>query len=360
MSILLTGAAGFIGYHVSRALLARGETVIGVDNLNDYYDVALKEARLAQLTGERAFSLRRANIADRAAIEELCAGHPEIDRIVHLAAQAGVRYSLVNPFAYTESNISGHLVMLEAARRLPKLAHMVYASSSSVYGGNTKLPFAVSDPVDRPISLYAATKRAGELMAYNYSHLYGLPLTGLRFFTVYGPWGRPDMSAFLFTKAILASEPIKVFNNGDMRRDFTFIDDIVAGVLARARPSAAGRRRAAAASPLQSRQPSQRAAHALHRGDRAGRAIARRASSSRRCSRATCRRPMPTSRPRRATSASCRARRSTRGSRASWPGFGSITSCSRDSAGRIAWPEPRRIASTSTASACPRAASDFA
>ena len=180
MSILLTGAAGFIGYHVSRGLLARGETVIGIDNLNDYYDVALKEARLAQLTGERGFSFRRANIADRAAIEELCAGHPEIDRIVHLAAQAGVRYSLVNPFAYTESNITGQVVMLEAARRLPKLAHMVYASSSSVYGGNTKMPFAVSDPVDRPISLYAATKRAGELMAYNYSHLYGLSLTGLR------------------------------------------------------------------------------------------------------------------------------------------------------------------------------------
>ena len=231
-SILLTGTAGFIGSHVSRALLARGETVIGVDNLNDYYDVTLKEARLARLTGERGFSFQRADIADRAAMEALCAAHPGIDRIVHLAAQAGVRYSLVNPFAYTQSNITGHLVMLEAARRLPKLAHMVYASSSSVYGGNTKLPFSVSDPVDRPISLYAATKRAGELMAYNYSHLFGLPLTGLRFFTVYGPWGRPDMSAFLFTKAILGSEPIKVFNNGDMRRDFTYIDDIVAGVLA--------------------------------------------------------------------------------------------------------------------------------
>src|SRR5215470_6275822 len=241
MSILLTGAAGLIGYHVSRALLARGETVIGVDSLNDYYDVALKEARLAHLTGERGFSFRRANIADRPAIDELCAAHPDIDRIVHLAAQAGVRYSLVNPFAYTESNITGQLVMLEAARRLPKLVHMVYASSSSVYGGNAKLPFAVSDPVERPISLYAATKRAGELMAYNYSHLFGLPLTGLRFFTVYGPWGRPDMSAFLFTKAILASEPIKVFNNGDMRRDFTFIDDIVAGILAALdRPPSAG------------------------------------------------------------------------------------------------------------------------
>jgi UDP-glucuronate 4-epimerase len=232
MPILLTGAAGFIGYHVSQALLARGESVIGIDNLNDYYDVSLKEARLAQLTGKSGFTFQRADIAERATIEELCAGHPEIDRIVHLAAQAGVRYSLVNPFAYTEANITGHLVMLEAARRLPKLVHMVYASSSSVYGGNTKLPFAVSDPVERPVSLYAATKRAGELMSYNYSHLYRLPLTGLRFFTVYGPWGRPDMSAFLFTKAILGSEPIKVFNNGDMRRDFTFVDDIVAGVLA--------------------------------------------------------------------------------------------------------------------------------
>src|SRR5215470_13104319 len=171
MSILLTGAAGLIGYHVSRALLARGETVIGVDNLNDYYDVTLKEARLARLTGERGFSFRRADIANRTAIEGLCAEHPGIDRIIHLAAQAGVRYSLINPHAYIESNVTGHVVMLEAARRLPKLAHMVYASSSSVYGGNTKLPFAVTDPVERPISLYAATKRAGELMAYNYSHL---------------------------------------------------------------------------------------------------------------------------------------------------------------------------------------------
>jgi len=232
MPILLTGAAGFIGYHVSLALLARGETVIGVDNVNDYYDVALKEARLARLREQPGFTFRRTDIAERAAVEELTAHHPGIDRIVHLAAQAGVRYSLVNPFAYTEANITGHLVMLEAARRLPKLTHMVYASSSSVYGGNTKLPFSIDDPVERPVSLYAATKRAGELMSYNYSHLYGLPLTGLRFFTVYGPWGRPDMSAFLFTKAILGSEPIKVFNNGDMRRDFTFIDDIVAGVLA--------------------------------------------------------------------------------------------------------------------------------
>jgi len=232
MTILLTGAAGFIGFHVASALCARGETVIGIDNLSDYYDVSLKEARLAQLAGGRSFAFERIDIADRAAVAALCARHPEIDRIVHLAAQAGVRYSLVNPFAYTDSNITGQVVMLEAARRLPKLAHMVYASSSSVYGGNTKLPFAVTDRVERPVSLYAATKRAGELMAFNYSHLYRLPLTGLRFFTVYGPWGRPDMSAYLFTKAILAGEPIAVFNNGNMRRDFTYIDDIVAGVLA--------------------------------------------------------------------------------------------------------------------------------
>ncbi len=232
MLILLTGAAGFIGFHVASALCARGETVIGIDNVNDYYDVSLKEARLARLADKRGFSFERADIADRAAIGAVCERHAGIDRIVHLAAQAGVRYSLVNPFAYTSANITGQVVMLEAARRLPKLAHMVYASSSSVYGGNTKLPFAVTDPVDRPVSLYAATKRAGELMAFNYAHLYRLPLTGLRFFTVYGPWGRPDMSAYLFTKAILAGEPIPVFNNGNMRRDFTYIDDIVAGIVA--------------------------------------------------------------------------------------------------------------------------------
>ena len=231
MSILVTGAAGFIGFHVAAALSARGETVIGIDNLNDYYDVSLKEARLAQLASKRGFSFERADIADRAAVEALRRRHPDIDRIVHLAAQAGVRYSLANPFAYTDANVTGQVVMLEAARRLSKLVHMVYASSSSVYGGNPKVPFAVTDPVDRPISLYAATKRAGELIAYNYSHLYRLPLTGLRFFTVYGPWGRPDMSAYLFTKAILAGEPIPVFNNGDMQRDFTYIDDIVAGVI---------------------------------------------------------------------------------------------------------------------------------
>ena len=232
MAILVTGAAGFIGHHVCVALLARGEIVVGVDNVNDYYDPALKEARLARLAGRNGFTFHRTDIADRAAVEALLTQHRDIDRIVHLAAQAGVRYSLVNPFAYTEANVTGQLVMLEAARRQPNFRHMVYASSSSVYGANRKLPFAIEDPVDRPVSLYAATKRAGELMAFNYSHLYGLPLTGLRFFTVYGPWGRPDMSAYLFTKAILAGEPIPVFNNGEMRRDFTYIDDIVAGTIA--------------------------------------------------------------------------------------------------------------------------------
>jgi len=232
MAVLVTGAAGFIGYHVCEALIARGEIVVGVDNVNDYYDVALKEARLRRLSGKPGFTLERLSIADSAAMGRLVEQHPDIDRIVHLAAQAGVRYSLINPYAYTDSNITGQVVMLEVARRLKRLTHMVYASSSSVYGGNTKLPFAITDPVDQPVSLYAATKRAGELMGFNYSHLYGLPLTGLRFFTVYGPWGRPDMSAYLFTRAILAGEPIQVFNNGAMGRDFTYIDDIVAGVLA--------------------------------------------------------------------------------------------------------------------------------
>jgi UDP-glucuronate 4-epimerase len=232
MTVLVTGAAGFIGSHVSRALLAQGRTVIGVDDLNGYYDVRLKQARLALLEKDSRFAFHRLDIADRDAVLKLVAAHPEIERIVHLAAQAGVRYSLANPYAYTHSNVEGQLVMLEAARALPGLRHFVYASSSSVYGGNTKLPFSVEDRVDNPVSLYAATKKAGELMAHCYSHLYGIPATGLRFFTVYGPWGRPDMSAFIFARSILAGEPIRVFNFGDMKRDFTYIDDIVAGVVA--------------------------------------------------------------------------------------------------------------------------------
>lgn len=231
MAVLVTGAAGFIGYHVSEALLAEGERVIGLDNLNDYYDVALKHARRDQLLRHNAFSFEEIDIADRPAMEELAKQLPDVTRIVHLAAQAGVRYSLINPYAYVQANILGHLVMLEFCRHLDGLEHFVYASSSSVYGGNEKAPFAVSDKTETPVSLYAATKKADEGMSHCYSHLYRIPATGLRFFTVYGPWGRPDMAAFIFTKAILEGRPIQLFNNGDMERDFTYIDDIVAGVL---------------------------------------------------------------------------------------------------------------------------------
>jgi UDP-glucuronate 4-epimerase len=233
MTILLTGAAGFIGYHTAEALLARGDTVIGVDNLNAYYDVRLKDARLARLAGQPGFEFHRADIADRAAIEAIVAAHPEITRIVHLAAQAGVRYSLIDPYSYVQSNLMGQVVMLEAARRLgSSLRHFVYASSSSVYGGNDKLPFSIEDRTDHPLSLYGATKKADELITHSYAHLFRIPTTGLRFFTVYGPWGRPDMAAFLFTRAILSGEPIRLFNGGDMRRDFTYVDDIVSGVVA--------------------------------------------------------------------------------------------------------------------------------
>jgi len=232
MTVLVTGAAGFIGFHTSKALLARGEAVIGVDNLNDYYAVALKEARLAELAGEKHFTFQRLELAERGALAALFDRHPGISGVVHLAAQAGVRYSLVNPHAYISANITGHLEVLEACRRLKGLQHLVFASSSSVYGGNTKLPFSIADRVDTPQSLYGATKKAGEVMCYCYAHLYRLPTTALRFFTVYGPWGRPDMAAWLFTDAILAGRPIRVFNRGKMRRDFTYIDDIVHGVLA--------------------------------------------------------------------------------------------------------------------------------
>jgi UDP-glucuronate 4-epimerase len=232
MVVLVTGAAGFIGFHTSLALLERGETVIGIDDLNPYYAVSLKEARLAELAARPGFAFHRLDIAERGAVTSLLQQHPEIDRVVHLAAQAGVRHSLVDPHAYVRANLDGQLEILEGCRRLPRLDHLVFASSSSVYGGNTKLPFAVTDPVDTPQSLYAASKKADELMSYCYAHLYRLPSTGLRFFTVYGPWGRPDMAAWLFTEAILKGRPIQVFNNGEMRRDFTYVDDIVAGVLA--------------------------------------------------------------------------------------------------------------------------------
>lgn len=230
MAILVTGAAGFIGFHVSRALLQRDCAVIGVDNLNAYYDPALKQARLALLEGEKGFRFVRLDIAEPEAVAGL-ADRGDIEAIVHLAAQAGVRHSLSAPFDYTTANVTGHLAMLELARSLPGLRHFVYASSSSVYGGNAKLPFSVADRVDAPVSLYAATKRAGELMSHVYAHLYGIRASGLRFFTVYGPWGRPDMAAYLFADAIASGQPIRLFNGGRMSRDFTYIDDIVAGIL---------------------------------------------------------------------------------------------------------------------------------
>jgi UDP-glucuronate 4-epimerase len=229
MTVLVTGAAGFIGYHIARRLLERGDHVLGLDNLNDYYDVHLKEARLAQLAPFPQFRFVKVDVADGRTMTNLFA-EQSICRVVHLAAQAGVRYSLINPHAYVNSNIVGFLNVLEGCRQV-KIAHLVFASSSSVYGGNTHMPFSVHDNVDHPLSVYAATKKANELMAHAYSHLYGVPCTGLRFFTVYGPWGRPDMALFLFTKAILEGRPIEVFNHGKMQRDFTYIDDIVEGVV---------------------------------------------------------------------------------------------------------------------------------
>ena len=232
MTILVTGAAGFIGFHVSKALLARGERVLGADNLNDYYDVRLKEARLAVLQAHESFDFVCADIADRAAMTAAIDGVREsIAGVVHLAAQAGVRYSLVDPYAYVQANVLGQVVILELCRSLPALKHVVYASSSSVYGGVTEAPFSVDARIDSPVSLYAASKRAGELIGHVYGHLFAVPATGLRFFTVYGPWGRPDMAAFLFTKAILEGRPITLFNHGNMKRDFTYIDDVVPAIL---------------------------------------------------------------------------------------------------------------------------------
>jgi UDP-glucuronate 4-epimerase len=232
MKVLVTGAAGFIGHALVKALLARGDSVIGIDNMNDYYAVSLKEARLSELreAGGERFAFHKLDFSDMAALDVALADN-QIDRIVHLGAQAGVRYSLQNPHAYVQSNLAGHVNLLELARHRG-VEHMVYASSSSVYGGNAKLPFAVEDRTDHPVSLYAATKRADELMSETYAHLFRMPLTGLRFFTVYGPWGRPDMMMWIFTSKILAGEPIPVFNQGEMWRDFTYIDDIMAGVIA--------------------------------------------------------------------------------------------------------------------------------
>jgi UDP-glucuronate 4-epimerase len=229
MKILVTGAAGFIGFHTALKLLARGDQVVGFDNLNPYYDVRLKEARLDQLRANHAFRFIRGDLADSKTMTEMFRSE-RVDSVIHLAAQAGVRYSLKNPHAYVSSNLVGFTNILEGVRH-NGVKHLVYASSSSVYGANTEMPFSVRQNVDHPVSLYAATKKANELMAHSYSHLYRIPTTGLRFFTVYGPWGRPDMALFLFTKAILAGEPIDLFNHGRMRRDFTYIDDIVEGVV---------------------------------------------------------------------------------------------------------------------------------
>lgn len=228
-NILITGAAGFIGFHLARRLLADGARVVGVDNLNDYYDVNLKKDRLAQLSENPRFSFFKTDLSDLASLTAIFQDHPQ-EAVVNLAAQAGVRYSLINPHAYVQSNLVGFVNILECCR-YHHVKHLVFASSSSVYGANTKMPFSVHDNVDHPVSLYAATKKSNELMAHTYSHLYDLPCTGLRFFTVYGPWGRPDMALFLFTKAILENRPIQVFNHGKMRRDFTYVDDIIEGVV---------------------------------------------------------------------------------------------------------------------------------
>lgn len=231
MSYLITGAAGFIGYHLAKALLKRGETVVGIDNINDYYSVELKQARLGELETHKNFIFGKIDIANEVALDSFLEDK-SFKKIIHLAAQAGVRYSLQNPRAYVQSNLVGHLNILELARNNQDIEHVLYASSSSVYGGRTDLPFKETDRADKPVSLYAATKKSDELISHTYAHLYNIPLTGLRFFTVYGPFGRPDMAYFSFTKKILAGEEIEVFNHGDMLRDFTYIDDIISGIIA--------------------------------------------------------------------------------------------------------------------------------
>jgi UDP-glucuronate 4-epimerase len=231
LTILVTGGAGFIGYHVAEALLSRGESVVAIDDLNPYYDPSLKQARLERLAGRSGFRFVRMDLADKEALTALVAAEPGIDRIIHLGAQAGVRHSLVDPYVYVQANVLGHVTLLEAARRLPRLRHLVFASSSSVYGLNEAMPFREQDRVERPNSLYAATKRSGELMAHAYGHLYGIAQTGLRFFTVYGPWGRPDMAYYGFARAIVEGRPITLYEGEGLARDFTYVDDVVDGIL---------------------------------------------------------------------------------------------------------------------------------
>jgi UDP-glucuronate 4-epimerase len=231
MTTLVTGAAGFIGMHVCQTLLDSGEAVVGLDSLTSYYDTSLKEGRLAQLDGYKNFTFLKLDISNATEMVDALSGYPKIDKVVHLAAQAGVRYSITNPHSYAQANLVGFLSILEYCRGLKDLKHLVFASSSSVYGGNRDLPYSVEHSVDKPVSLYAATKKSNELMAHSYSHLYRMPVTGLRFFTVYGPWGRPDMAYWSFTDALLKGETLKIFNNGDMKRDFTYIDDIVSGIV---------------------------------------------------------------------------------------------------------------------------------
>ena len=268
MLVLVTGVAGFIGYHLSQRLLAEGDQVYGIDNLNDYYDVSLKKARLAQLQPQPGFRFEYLDLSDRAGMAHLFATH-SFDCVVNLAAQAGVRYSLTNPHAYADSNLIGFVNLLEGCRH-QQVPHLVYASSSSVYGVSPKVPFATSDNVDHPISLYAATKKANELMAHTYSHLYQLPTTGLRFFTAYGAWGRPDMAYFKFVKAIKAGQPIEVYNYGDMQRDFTYIDDVIEGVVRVMRQAPALAPATAPLQALQHRQPPARHAGAIYRGGGSG------------------------------------------------------------------------------------------
>ena len=298
MSILVTGVAGFIGFHTAKALAERGDRVVGVDNVNDYYDPRLKEARLAELRGLPGFAFVRLDFTDRDGVLALVAANKDLTGIIHLAAQAGVRHSLENPYSYVDSNIMGTVVILEAARRIDRLSAVTYASSSSVYGANRKQPSSVDDPVNKPVSLYAASKRSCELIAHSYSHLYGLPATGLRYFTAYGPWGRPDMAAWLFTQAILADQPIKVFNEGRMARDFTYIDDIVAGTIAaHDHPPAPGTPRMRSLTGSTTSATTNPNRFSISSQSSNARSAAPQKRSCCRCNRATWRRASPISKP---------------------------------------------------------------